>query len=197
MKLYDDKLYEFISKKENFEPYVELYEQYEKVKIRLVNEFWDEVLSFVRSLPLHDGRWTPELDPPLVGNRKLKMKHPDITKGDQFRAGIVFEHVESTLFLGAWFNRNLLNDYDKDFIQICETASKEVKNNQGWKYGTGGWWFAIYRDTGYDFKKKDTLMQILPEERTSLVQTLANDMVDTVNQFGDFCISQVNKTQWG
>jgi hypothetical protein len=195
MKLYDEKLYDFLSKKENFEPYFDLHQQYEKVRKQMVDEFWDQVAQNIKANPPQNTEWMVEVDPPGTGNRKLRMKHPVTAGSPDFKAGIIYEHLENYVYLGVWVNRWLLKN-EGDIKQIFAEAGEVVKDKPGWKAGSGGWWFVIHRDTGEDFRQKETLVKITPEDRGVFAKTMATEIVEAVNLFGEFCIEQVKKNTW-
>ena len=185
MNEYNEKLYQFLTKAENFEPYFDLKEQYEIVKKQLINEFWACVFYEVKNLPV-DG-WTFILDPENSPNRKLRANHS--LMGD--KAGIAYEFLNGNVVLGAIFNRNKINDVAMN--AIWTDAKEYIGNLQGWEVGKGGWWYAIFKQNLLDMSQKASLIEILPEVRESLAKDYALQINQTIKELGGFCIEQSNK----
>lgn len=198
MIAYDAQLYTFLTRPENFEPFIDLSEQYAKVKQRLIDEFWMMVLEEANKMKPKDMEWSFSLEEPNSRNRKLRACHPDISD-ENLNAGIIYEYLDSELLLGAWFNR--WNVRFKDSMpNIWEDAKVYLKinlasiNDYTWNVGSGGWWFAIYKYPGLNFSQKSSLLQILPHVREPLAKTYAAQLVSAVAQLGPFLLNHAKKS---
>lgn len=189
MTAYDAQLYTFLTKPENFEPLVDLREQFDKVRQRLINEFWALVLEEASRLKPAGMLWVFTLDDANAPNRKLRANHPDITNKD-FKAGIIYEFLHMEVVLGAWFNRDMLKDA---IYNIWAEAKKFTEGNPLWTVGSGSWWFAIYKRPGLNLSQKASLLQVLPDVRASLATAYAEQFISAVDQLGPFCLEQAKK----
>ncbi len=187
MNEYNENLYQFLTKAENFEPFFDLKEQYENVKRRLINEFWELVYDEIKLMPVNEHGWTYIVDAENSHNRKLRAKHPVIAD----KAGIAYEFLNGNVVLGAIFNRNKINV--DSMSKIWRDATEYIKNLQGWEVGKGGWWYAIYKQNLLDMSQKASLMEILPEVRGTLAKDYALQINQAVKELGEFCIEQSNK----
>jgi len=166
MSAYDNKLYAFLTKKENFEPYSEMVNHFETIKYRLLTEFWGEVYKGLRA----PGRWKIFKDD-IIPDRWAKVgfyqEQYSTPEGDIM--AIAFEHLDRDVLYGLWFARDIL-DSPFDFKAVCEYVKQQLKD---WTAGSGGWYYAARRDTGDDFSKPEHLLRILPENRSTVVKEYA------------------------
>jgi hypothetical protein len=90
--------------------------------------------------------------------------------------------------LGVWFNRDKIGAENLKIIQ--EEATHLEKQYPGWRAGSGGWWFALYKQKG-NVNEKSNLLEWIPESREPLAQSYAEEIVETVNLFGSFCLKHI------
>ena len=81
MSAYHDKIYEFITKVENFEPYAELINHYEAIRKRLLIDFWTEVKEELATTNKSEWKvWIDDNAP--YGNSKVGYFHADYGSAD-------------------------------------------------------------------------------------------------------------------
>lgn len=170
MSAYHDKIYEFITKVENFEPYAELINHYEAIRKRLLIDFWTEVKEELAATNKSEWKvWIDDNAP--YGNSKVGYFHADYTKDSDQTSSclIIFERLDSSPVYGVWFNRGT-GVQDINFNAICEYVKQ---NHTVWNAGSGNWWFAGYKTTPDNFRNAEHLTRILPEQRTPVVKEYA------------------------
>lgn len=188
MKL-DDPLYVFLTQPENFEPFADLQSQYNDVRIRLINEFWELVFQFVIQRKEEVPEWEFYIDTRGIEFRKVGATHKEAinTKG---RSKIVYEFLDKDVILGIWINRI---SFDGDALKrMRDAASKFIKDKHPWQLGNGNLWYTILKRPGLNLQQKSSLMEILPARRRSLANQYADDLIAAIKDLGEFCISQAN-----
>lgn len=189
MSVYDDKLFEFLTKSENFEPLVDMYSQFGPIKERLLLEFWTLVKLEIEKMQA--GKWKAWIDDNAPnGNAKVGFYHPTYTTNDGNTSSclIIFEKLSGTVTYGLWFHRN--ESVQKiDFDAICKDVRESLPN---WTAGSGGWWFAAYKQPGEDFSNPGHLSRILPEVRDALVKEYAGHLASSLKELEPFAFKYGN-----
>lgn len=198
MIAYDAQLYTFLTRPENFEPFIDLSEQYNKVKQRLINEFWMLVLEETNKMKPHNMPWEFDIEDINFDYRKLFARHPEVSDNN-LNSAILYENLDGNVVVGAWFDRGNTRFRDSIF-NIWEDGkryldtSPALKSDYSWNVGSGGWWFAIYKYPGLNFSQKSSLLQILPHVREPLAKTYAAQLISAVAQLGPFLLNHAKKS---
>jgi len=179
MTAYNEKLYEFITEEENFLPFIELKEQYEIVRKKLLTDFWKEVEVELKKYK--KSKWEVWLDDDVMKEySKLGFYHKDYYREkDESRSfGIIFEHLTDSVLYGLWFNRTA-NLQNLNFNSVCN----DIKHlHVTWKAGTSAWWFAARNETGDNFDNSSDLVKILPKNREAVVKEYASLLISALEE---------------
>lgn len=187
MKIFDEQLYTFLTRPENFEPFADLQGHYNKVRERLINDFWDLVHQEVLRRRDEVSDWEITLEAKGIDFRKLRATHGDAINTDS-RSKIVYEFLDSEVILGVWIDRGRIG-IDK-LRKIWEAATEFVANKHPWQPGNGGLWYTIQKRPGLNLQHKSSLMEILPAKREALAMQYAADFILAIQQLGPFCLKQ-------
>lgn len=194
MIAYDAQLYTFLTRPENFEPFIDLSEQYNKVKQRLVNEFWMLVLEEAQKLKPKKMLWEFGIEDVDARWRKLFARHLEISDNN-LNAAILYENLDDKVVLGAWFDRSnkRFTEYNRDENYEYLRSNPTTKGDYSWIACNRENWCAIYKYPGLNFSQKASLLQILPHVREPLAKFYASLLISAVEQLGSFVLKNAKK----
>lgn len=178
------EMYEFITKKENFEAFMEMVDDYEKAKPQIRAEFWNEVSNNLKNI--HRTGWYFYSDKNLeLGSAKIGFWYQHPHQGQEpIEAGIVFEQLPTQTFYGAWFDPKRFNK-----SKLLDALTSE--DRQRWTIDNGQY-FLQYKNTGDNFQWRQGLSTILPEVRKLQVDNYVGLFKDAFEKLAPFIETQVN-----
>ena len=163
MSTYDDEMFKYLTKKENFISAYEIYQLFPEVKKTLVEKFWPSVKGSL--LRLTEGTdWKIEMSEDIFET----YSGIDLYCNDNIWVRI--EKLYARPYYGLQFDEeNKMLDHSRIRNYASNVVSMKVSNYK--------WWLCL-EDTGYDFNNIETLKRILPENREDTAQELAKMLFD-------------------
>lgn len=155
----DDKIYNLISKSENFDFAHDIYERFDSIKERIIQEFWNNLILKLAA-ELRDIKFTERNDQPFHFDLSIKS-----INGIKLFVGIYdnqFQYGISITHKGSKKNIQELEEYFQDAFDQYEYDDK-IKTS---------WFFEVGEE---DFNTLSGLKKILPENRDVLIQKYLND----------------------
>lgn len=155
----DDKMYNLISKSENFDFAFDLYERFDSIKERIIQEFWNNFISKLAA-ERRDFKFTDRNDQPFHYDLSIKS-----IKGIKLFVGIYdnqFQYGISITHKGSKKRIQELMIYFQDAFDEYDYEDK-IKTS---------WFFEVGEE---DFNTLSGLKKILPENREVLIQKYLND----------------------
>ena len=159
MSIYQDEIFNYLTKRDNFMPAYDIYQMFPNVKNTLISQFWPIVKSTLQEL-ISEPDW--KID--LAEDISIRYSKLSVSINDSFY--VVFEGLDKQPFFG------LLIDFDNNTLdrpRINEHA-KNFQAIQGMKKSD---WYLGYTLTGENFDNIETLKRILPENREVLAKEFA------------------------
>ncbi len=163
---YDEKIFEFLTEtEENFSAACEISENFPKIKERFIKEFWEEVKGELERK--NEKGWDIKKEGDTM-NKNANL-------GFWFAGGdirVIFGGLssEKSNYYGLWRNYDNKEEF-KEKIELYDSEIKKLKDD---KEMISNDWRLAYKDTGYDFKTRETLRRILPHNRSEFASELAN-----------------------
>lgn len=182
MNKFDDDLYNFIIKPENFEPVFELSNRFNDFKERLIINFWRKVVSYLEfnEPELKGWKYCIQEEVPQSGSMIYLYKDEYCSKITQEPASVLTTFYNEVsgggkIILGVSFDRTLSKlNYEK----VRKFAAQIIK--AGWKLSPPNiWTFPIYKYMDEDFNSYDSLRKILPSEEDYLAKEYADTLMST------------------
>ncbi len=185
---YDEAVFEFLTKEENFSAVCEISENFPKIKDRLIKEFWGEAKEGLkRKVNEKEKKWDIKED---------FIDKPWHQMGFWFASGnirVTFEYLSSNLLYGLWRNPDNKEKFEEKVKQYTEEIETRLKNNREMKY-TSHSFLAAYKLTDYNFKTNETLKRILPHNRSEFANELADLLFELTEEIYEPIILGFEKT---
>ncbi|OFY91653.1 MAG: hypothetical protein A3K10_10950 [Bacteroidetes bacterium RIFCSPLOWO2_12_FULL_31_6] len=176
MSIFKDEMYKFITDEENFNLASEISELMPEVKERLINEFWDLVVKKLTQLDIKN-EWDINYEENLFIDIYLKNKNWDCYFS-------LFD-LKKNLFYGVYIDEGL--DKSKGYKLLANTDftlnMKKGSENSNWLY---------WKLQGENFNSSNTLKNIIPSKREDLVNIIATEYFDFINE-GKELLIKLNK----
>lgn len=177
---YDEAVFEFITKEENFSAACEISDNFQKIKDRLIEEFWKEVKELLEEKNKQENKkWCIGIEKPDINEDRSNL-------GFWFAGGdirVMFYGLSGksyNLWYGLWINKE--NEKLKEKIELYDSEIQRLKDNKGM---CNFRWFLASEDTGYNFQTKETLERILPHNRSELSKDLADLLFEFTDEMYD------------
>lgn len=178
-----EEVFNFFSQPKNLENMFKVAGHFPKVKSMLQAQFWQSVEGKLRELGSANHKsWTTTVTGNiLIGNTKLLIYKPSWLKEETLPpVAIGFEWLaldSNSPFYGLWVNRNSTTI---DYLRIISHINQlEIKKR--FPKGFSEWW-PLWESTDINYQNLDTLIKLLPENRSLLVESLANTVFDLANE---------------
>jgi len=169
VSIIDDKKYQLITKSENFEFAYDLYNNFDSIKSRLIQEFWDK-LSIMINKNLQNSDITEEGQCITFNTSSLgKIIYYYWISQNRFEYGIEFNHNGT--------KKTVMNIED-NFIDLFEHKYDNQKEKA----------YSLFHRQNEDFSKLSGLVKILPENRNELIEKYATDFKDMKNKLDNMLI---------
>ena len=185
----DEKIFEYLTKEENFSTAYEVAQAFGKVKDGLIEEFWKRVEGY------------------LDDKKKDKKKHWDLRQegaitsvwhaklGFWFAEGdlrIIFEDLKGETYCGLWIN-DKTKKLDKE--KISERSRQILGEIKSLKRARGptNWWL-IKDYIGINFTEEEHLKKIFPHNRDNLALKLAKTLFDFAEEMDRHIIEMSKMT---
>jgi hypothetical protein len=162
MSTYQDEIFNYLTKKDNFFSAYEIYQAFPEVKKTLIEQYWQNVKDELIELTKNTN-WKVELSENVFETySKLRIW----LNGPNEGFGIVIEKLHGESYHGLWID---VNNKQLDRARIDEYTSKievikGMKKNNYWL----GWTYS-----GVNFDSIETLKKILPDNRMEFAHEFA------------------------
>ena len=164
MSTYQDEIFNYLTKKENFFSAFEIYQIFPEVKNSLIEQLWSKVKKNLEEL-IEEKDWEIGISENIFETYSSL----SVDVHDSF--GIAFEKLHSQTYYGLWID---VNDKKLDRLKIDEYASNiEAINRMRKSNDWLGWAY-----TGANFDNIETLKKILPDNRDDYAQELADQLFE-------------------
>ncbi|MFN8396583.1 MAG: hypothetical protein U0176_18300 [Bacteroidia bacterium] len=197
LNAYEQEMYQFLSAAGNFEHMLLVLENYEMVKRRLLEEFWEGVRSRVESrLEIHSAGWRLHMNdyPSEWWTMALTKDKWPATKQRLWDLAITWGHMNRDPHFGVWLNlkaggidRSAVYEKIKQLAALVNGKQDVVQFRES---DALDWWPLVVRSRLYfgeyspnqpllpSEQVRDSLRAILPEVREEVMQRHADMMVE-------------------
>ena len=117
MSTFEEEIYLYLTKPENFETAAEVYQQFPKVRETLILDFWNEAKEQLESLVGVQRKWTIGLSEEVISQDSSLW----IYINDNF--GVSYDSLSENSKFGFWFN----SESDKLDIPKIKEYSQSIK----------------------------------------------------------------------
>jgi hypothetical protein len=179
MSTYDDEMFNYLTKEENFIPAFELYEIIPDIKERLIKEFWKLVNEKLQDT-IKNTQWQTELY-----IEETKDPYLDLFFDERFKVGYEGFYGRPDIYIYIEFGKN--NDLDKKQIKyyVRDLAHFKDFNTEDETTQIISYYQYLYED----FRQMQTLKHILPQNRDKYALDLAKELFN----FGENLKPEINK----
>jgi hypothetical protein len=179
------EVYQYVTKKENYEALLEMFEDLEKAKPQLRMEFWNEVYKEVKEVSRLN--WELCLDEDVATQySKLGFWYAHPNEPYEVNAGVIYETLSGAVRYGAWFDAR---QFKKEVL--TSAVNKYPTHQHEWKIDTKPFSFLQYQMTGDNFESSHGLRNILPEVRSDSVKKYTKTLIDAFDRLAPFVEEQV------
>lgn len=168
MSVYDDEIFNYLTKKENFYSAYEITQLFPQVRNKLVEEFWKKVTERIANELDKNSKdkWVVELSEDVFETySSLFLYFSD-------SIGVAFEKLHGQPYYGVWIdsdNKKLDREKINKYASGLELLEGMNKNSDYWL----GWSLC-----GANFNTIETLKRILPENSDEYAEELAKLLFD-------------------
>jgi hypothetical protein len=179
-------MFNFLTIEENFTTMAEVARQYQFVRERLLQEFWQGVIDSMKSL-IKERALEYKVD--LTGvnikgisnkRTKILLYHKDVARGSDGipMIAIAYERMAENNwpFWGLFLN-NLSEEYDIE--KMRQTAFEFHSLNFANEFNNDrDLWYPFWSEVDIDFSIDRDFLKILPENRAAFTNELASEAID-------------------
>lgn len=168
MSEYENRIYDTLTAtEEKFKSANEIANHMDRVKNKLIVDFWSKVEKELRILLVGEhADFTLEIDKNIFsGNSKCFLSF-----NYNRHAGFIYEHLANDLSFGLWMNRENI-----DTVRI--TDYKEQLRNGLLNISEGAWWLLNLKPN-INFDNADSLALIIPSNLDEFSVQMANRLFD-------------------
>jgi hypothetical protein len=184
MKHFNEEVFRYLTKEGNFETAFEICQYFPDIKETLIIDFWKLVETKLKEYD-KNSEWQIILSDNIL----QKESSLDIKKEKWYGLTIHYGDLSSRLYYGIYFDYNKRNK-DRDKINAYINESKKLTNRL--KITPDNQWHLGWCYKEYNFFEIKTLKRILPNNRDSLIEELAQfilkfavdlkDEIDKINE---------------
>lgn len=171
MSTYQDEIFNYLTKKDNFFSAYEIYQEFPGVKKNLIKQFWLSVKDELTELS-EKTDWKIEVSENVFETYSSL----SIRINDNFY--VAYEKLHGQTYHGLWIDND---NKQLDRIKINDYASNIESLNWMKKYD---YWLGCTL-TGTNFDSIDTLKKILPDNRVDFAKELATLLYELANELNN------------
>ena len=181
MDKYQQAIFDFATKDENFEFTFEIGNNFELFRRKLINDFWDNVVFLLKEKSIELNGWIPWKENEVVtGGDTIAGIYSNEYYSENYDTSAnisFFNWGDGRVLYGIFFNQKVPGiNYDK----ILEFAQKTIKSD--WQIAPKSWWWPVYKYTGENFKTFLSLQKILPNQREALAEEFVNNLINAKSE---------------
>jgi hypothetical protein len=171
MSTYQDEIFNYFTKKDNFFSAYEIYQLFPEIKNTLIEQFWLTVKKSLEVLA-KETDWEIEMSD-NISETYSKLR---IWVDDNF--GVCYEKLHDQTYYGLWINfDNKMLDRLKINAYAADLKAINTMNKSQWWLG----WSYI----AANFNNIETLKRILPGNKDDYAQELANQLFQLAKDLQD------------
>lgn len=166
MDTYENEIFEFVAKKENYKSAVEISNLLPKIRNRIITDFWEDVKMKIEET---NNNWIVKLSKNVFD----EYSYLQISKKEwQNKINVRYEKLHSNFYHGIHTNNlNIRDIYNKEEItQYFEKQDLPLNFNHAFFYS--------YHQDNENFSIIQTQIKALPEERDNFVNEVANFLIN-------------------
>ena len=182
MDTYENEIYEFVAKKENYKSAVEISNLLPKMRKRIVKDFWESVKIKLKE---ENNEWIVKLSDNVFD----EYSYLQISKNEWKNAvNIRYEKLHSNFYHGIHTNNlNIKEIYEKEkIIEYLEKENLPINFNHAFFYS--------YHQDNENFTTLQTQIKALPKEKENFVNEVVNFLINFVTE-NEKHISEFSKMQ--
>lgn len=183
MDNYNQEIFNFLTKSENFEPLIKAVDHFDMVRTEILNRFWNKVLNYVNELKEGNlPNWKAEFYPNIHAKyAHLCLYNIEWEKDNEIPFCIAWENLCYHPYVGFWLNNDLRNEYDLDGIKSAVRLNSSLKGAD-FILDHQVWW-AFYYYSNHNFNERKTLLEILPDQSDEIAKDYAQQLVNLAINF--------------
>ena len=167
MSIYEEEMFKYITKVENFEVAFEISELFPDVTKKVIAQFWGQVKNkLIEST--NNTHWVVSLDDDVFSTWSSLNLTREKWKESFY---VMYEKLHENVYYGLWINYEH-NDLDMNRIVRHVENIESLYDMKKSKYWLG------YTHIGEDFNSINTLKKILPSRNNDLADELAKLLFD-------------------
>ena len=170
MSEFDEKVFDYLTRENNFTPAYEIYQLFPQVKARLIVEFWDLVQKHLKR-NTDDSDWVVKADDDYTSTYSKMGVHLEQDPAANIR--VIYEKLHGDTYYGVWINCKNESLNIRDWHNYVE---KEIEKLDSMSSANEYWLGRSSLDD--DFNNIQTLKNILPGKRTKLAKVYAKELLD-------------------
>ena len=172
MSIYEEEMFKYITKPENFEVAFEINELFSQVKNKIIEQFWQQVESRLLELT-KETDWQVSLDDDVFST----WSSLNLTRDEWKECFYVnYEKLHESVSHGLWVD---YDDKDLDMKKIAK-HSETIECLQDMKHNNKYW--LGWKHIGEDFNSISTLKKILPDRSQDFEDELAKLLFDLAEE---------------
>ncbi|MEM6644112.1 MAG: hypothetical protein AAF616_14115 [Bacteroidota bacterium] len=175
---YEEKVFEFFTKEQNFSAAARIADQLGEIALELVKNFWHDLANKLDKVkdPWGDGwriKMTEKYEQRYSG---LEVTHRDWMIGSDALVAIRFEDLHYTRYpyIGFWINRDLEVKVSYNNIYDEIRALNELKE---YEHDSHQWWMKWKRLSYIGFDTYQKLEGIIPANRSDTIDRCISEVV--------------------
>ncbi len=181
MDKYQEAVFDFATKDENFEFTFEIGDHFELFKRKLINGFWDEVVHKLNEKATEINGWIPRRENEVIkGDTTIAGIYNKDYSCDKYNNSVNISfcnYGDGRILYGICFNWDVPGiSYNKILSSAKKVLGKE------WLVAPESWSYPIYKMTDENFKKYQSLKKILPSQKESLAEEFSDKIITTYKE---------------
>ena len=173
MSLYDDEIFKYITTRDNFETAFEIYQEFPKVKNRLIEEFWLQTRKELEQIT-EDTIWNVSYSDIFDTYSHLGLK-----LSDKPAFKVIYEVLYGQTYFGLWYDR------DKGVLNR-EKINRQLEGiEEHLSPRKSQWWIGWDYDNS-NFSEMETLKKILPKNREGIPKEYAEFILELAENLKPF-----------
>ena len=178
MDKYQEAIFDFATKDENFEFTFEIGNKFELFKRKLINDFWDEVVHKLNEKANEINGWIPQREDEVIkGCTTIAGIYNKDYSCDKYNNSVSISfcnYGDGRILYGICFNWDVPGI---NYTKILSSAKKAL--GKEWLFAPESWGWPVYKFTDENFKKYLSLKKILPSQKDLLAEEFADKLITT------------------
>lgn len=170
MSVYEEEIFNYLTKKDNFFSAYEIYQTFPTVKNSLIEEFWKAVKSSLEDIS-KEKDWQIEISDNIFETYSSL----NIYVSSSNELSVSYEKLHSQTYFGLWIDNE---DKSLERAKINEYASR-IEQLDGMR--KSNYWLG-WSSTGSNFDNIETLKKILPNNKNEFAHEMATQLFEFASE---------------